>query len=170
MLLTPHFTLEEFTQSATAQRLGFDNKPDPQIVGNLRVLAEGMEQVRAMTGHPIHVNSAYRSEELERALCQNDYRSWCQRHGKDRTTAWAEYFARKAHPKGLACDFTCWAYGTPAEIVRAIKAAGIPFDQLILEGTWVHISFARDAEGKMRGEVLVATFGVDGVNYSAAPV
>lgn len=169
MLLTPHFTLEEFTESPTAHRLAIDNTPSQAIVGNLRVLAEGMEQVRQMTGHPIHVNSGYRCEALELALCQLDFEAWCAKHSRSRTDAWPEYFERKAHPKGLACDFTCRAYGNPLEIVRAVRAAGIAFDQLILEGTWVHISFARDAEGKMRGEVLVATFGKDGVSYAGAP-
>lgn len=169
--LTPHFSLAELTQSATATRLGIDNEPDAATIHRLRVLAEGMEQVRAMTGHPIHVNSGYRCEALERVLCALDFKGWAARHEKpmgteeEREASWQEYFDRKAHPKGMAADFTCHAYGTPKEIVRAIRAAGIQFDQLILEGSWVHISFYRDAEGKMRGEVLTATFNANGVDY-----
>lgn len=166
-MITPHFSFEELIHSDTAERLGIDNQPPPQVAGHLRVLAEGMEQVRAVTGHPIHVNSAYRCEALERLLTQRAFASWCRKRGKlPDEASWAEYFAKKAHPQGLGCDFTCRAYGTPREIVRAIIAAGIQFDQLILEGSWVHISFVRDAEGNMRNQVLRATFTAAGATYT----
>ena len=47
---------------------------------------------------------------------------------------------------GEAADFICPRFGTPAEIVAAVRDSGIPFDQLILEyarngGGWVHMSF-----------------------------
>lgn len=175
MQLTPHFTLEELTRSTTATRLGIDNTPTGPALNNLHVLAEGLEQVRAMTGQPLWIHSGYRCEALEHILAAKDFDSWCRQHKRpttpeDRVQNWADYFARKAHPKGMAADFTCAAYGNPLEIVRAIKASGIKFDQLIMEGTWVHISFARDTEGKMRNEVLVATFSAGGVTYAASPV
>lgn len=164
MNLTPHFSLEELIHSDTATRLGIDNSPGPQVLANLLVLANGMEQVRAVLGQPINVNSGFRCEELEKVLCAKDFAAWCNRNGKMRTdpAAWAEYFKRKAHPKGFACDFTCPKFGTPLEIVKALVKAGIKADQIIQEGTWVHISF----DPKMRGQVLTATFNGGTPSYT----
>lgn len=164
MNLTPHFSLEEFIQSDTATRLGIDNSPGLQVSANLMILANGMEQVRAVLGQPINVSSGFRCEELEKALCAKDFAAWCNRNGKMRTdpAAWAEYFKRKAHPKGFACDFTCPKFGTPLEIVKALIKAGVKADQIIQEGTWVHISF----DPKMRGQVLTATFNGGTPSYT----
>jgi hypothetical protein len=51
----------------------------------------------------------------------------------------------------------------PKDLARAIIAAGIQFDQLIYEGTWVHIGLAA---GKLRNQILTATFAPGGVVYS----
>lgn len=163
--LSPHFTLEELTVSDTATRLGIDNTPGLVVSGNLLALARGMEMVRTILGgRSIHVNSGFRCEELEKVLCAKDFVAWCSRNGKMRTdpAAWAEYFKRKAHPKGFACDFTCPKFGTPLEIVKALIKAGIKADQIIQEGTWVHISF----DPKMRGQVLTATFNGGTPSYT----
>jgi hypothetical protein len=108
MKLTENFYLEEFTQSDTALRLGIKNIPSPHVMGNLKVLADGMEKVRALLGHPITISSG----------------------------------------------FKCWKFGTPDEIVRKLKASDIKTDQVICEGTWVHISFAP----AMRNQYLRALF------------
>lgn len=140
--LSEHFTLAEAVASSTAIRMGIDNTPTQTQLDAMRVAAAGMEQVRAVLGQPIHVDSWLRVEALERVLTANDYRAWCARHEHPVTsTSWDEYFARKGHPKGYAVDFICPAFGTPADVVQAIRASGIRFDQLLCEGTWVHISF-----------------------------
>lgn len=155
MNLTEHFTYKEFTDSATAQRLGIDNIPSQAVEINLGVLANGLELVRSLLGFHMHINDAYRCEALERVLARNDFIGWCRRHGKEEDSeSWAEYFALKAHPQGFAADFTCAQFGTPEQIVRAIKASGLPVDQCICEGTWVHISFAPE----LRGRFMVAVF------------
>ena len=158
MKLTEHFTLEELTLSETAVRNGIDNTAPPGILPRLRVLARGLERVRRIIKRPLHINSGYRCEALERVLCAKDYAGWCARHGKDPKAAWGEYFARKMHPKGYAADFICPLFGPPLKIVRAVKKAGIKFDQLIEEGTWVHISF----DPQLRGEILTAHFDASG--------
>lgn len=156
MKLTDHFTLAELSRSDTATRLGIDNDPPTVLLPNMATLALGLEQCRARLNHtPLHILSAYRCEELERVLCAKDYAAWCRRHGRHvGVESWAEYFARKAHPKGWAADFVCPAFGSPQAIVGALQDCGIRYDQLIGEGTWVHISFAP----AMRGEVLSAQF------------
>ena len=37
MQLTANFTLEEFTRSTTADRLGIDNTPNAQEIANIRL-------------------------------------------------------------------------------------------------------------------------------------
>ena len=162
--LTDHFTLHELSHSDTAVRLGIDNTAPDRIITALFVLAVGLEKVRALLGFPLRVSSGYRCEELERVLCAKDFAAWCSRHGKHQgAQAWDEYFARKAHPKGYAADFTCPAFGDPLAIVKAIEASEVEFDQCIMEGgTWAHISFAP----AQRREVLTATFTGGTASYS----
>jgi hypothetical protein len=42
-MLSEIFTLDEFVFSQTAARLGIDNSPSPEIVANLRRLAQALE-------------------------------------------------------------------------------------------------------------------------------
>lgn len=160
MNLTEHFTVEEFIASDTAVRLGIDNMPqDGDVIIRMTKVAQAMEQVRKILGAPIKINSGYRCEELERVLCAKDFAAWCKRHGCDPIlpSTWNTYFARKAHPKGMAVDFVCPGFGLPIDIVRAIAKTDIKFDQCIQEGDWVHMAFG----GSGAREVLTATF-VDG--------
>ena len=163
MNLSEHFTLAEAVTSSTAQRMGIDNTPSPEAIERMKAQAAGMEFVRAVLQHPIHVDSWYRCEALERVLCDVDYRSWCKRHGRDVTNdTWRDYFRVKAHPKGLATDFICPSFGSPGEIAAKLATTvSLKFDQLIMEGTWVHISFAPS----MRRIVRTAVFSKGEVAY-----
>ena len=138
MQLSPHFTLEELTHSQQAVRASIDNTPTDQVViENLRTTADMLEAVReVLGGHPILVSSGYRCPKLNTLI------------GSSGTSQ---------HPKGLAVDFTCPAFGTPKQICQHLIDEGFNFDQLICEGTWVHISHA-DAGHPFRREVLTAVF------------
>lgn len=138
MNLTEHFSLSELTASATAQRLGIDNHPGLEIISHLTQLAMQLERVRhALGDKPMIISSGYRCPELNKAV------------GGAR---------RSAHMEGWAADFTCPDFGSPLEIVRALAATNLPFDKLIQEGRWVHISFKPGA----RRQVLTAHFNPDG--------
>lgn len=141
--LSDHFTLAELCHSETAIRKGLPNTPSPEIRSNMGVMAQGLEAVRSLLGGvPIIVSSGYRSPELNRAI------------GGSPTSA---------HCQGWAADFIAPAFGTPLEICTEIAASGIPFDQLIEEGTWVHISF----DPRCRRDVKTAHFGLNGaVKYT----
>lgn len=143
MNLSEHFHLDEFTHSQTAIRKAIPNIPSPEIMGNLKDVADGMEKVRALLGNkPITVSSGYRSPKLNAAVKGSE---------------------TSAHMLGHACDFICPSYGKPIDIVKKIQASDIDFDQVIQEGTWVHISF----DPKNRKQVLTALFdGNGGVRYS----
>lgn len=141
MMLSAHFSLDELTRSSTAVRLGIDNTPQGDVMAHLKVLAAGLERVRDALGNPMLIDSGYRCEALNAAVKGSTH---------------------SAHMQGYAADFTCPGFGTPLEIVRAIQASDIRFDQCIQEGTWVHISF----DPRMRREVLTAHFEGGKVSYT----
>jgi hypothetical protein len=139
--LSPHFTLEEFTRSEAATRKGLDNTPDADTLEVLRSTAIGLEEVRALLDAPIEVTSGYRSPKVNSAVGGS---------------------ATSQHCKGEAVDFRAPQFGTPLEICREIMASDIVFDQLIYEGTWVHISFA----SQPRRSMLTAHFNGGRVTYT----
>ncbi len=119
--LSPNFTLEEMTVSQTAERRGLSNKPTPKVLAELKKTAARMEEVKSILGGlPVLINSAYRSPAVNMAV------------GGVPTSA---------HCFGYAVDFIAPKFGSPLAICHALKKAGIRMDQVIEEGTWVHISF-----------------------------
>ena len=133
--LSDHFTLEELTFSSTASAHGIDNSPGPEQREHLFSLACGLETVRAMLGgRSLHIDSGYRCPSLNQLV---------------------RGVPSSAHVTGYAADFICPEFGSPLDIVRVLSnQKALAFDQLIQEGTWVHISF----EPKVRREVLTAHF------------
>ena len=139
--MTENFPYEEMTASDYAIRHGLDNTPSDTSKVRLLETAKQMEVVRSLLGNnSIHVNSAYRSPTLNRAS------------GGSPTSA---------HCLGYAVDFTCHGFGTPYEIVEHLKSSGLKYDQLIYEGTWVHISF----DPRYRQQTLTAVFSKNKTTY-----
>ena len=67
--MTQHFTLKEFTSSATAKRLGIDNTPPAAVRAKLKTLAQNvLEPLRKAWGKPIIVSSGYRCPRLNKAI------------------------------------------------------------------------------------------------------
>jgi len=130
--LTAHFALEEL---ACTQHREFDNTPPPEVVGTLRTTAARMEEVRRLLGdRVISISSGYRCRGLNRAV------------GGSRTSA---------HLTGHAVDFNCYGFGEPLTVCRALAASALSFDQLIEEGSWVHVSF----DPRLRRQVLTRRDG-----------
>lgn len=129
MQLSENFSLEEFSQSQTASRLGIDNSVPKEILKNLVRTANCIEIVRELLGTPVIITSAYRCPALNEAI------------GGSPTSD---------HPNGFCVDFISPQFGSPYEIASAIAKSGIKFDQLILEYGWVHIS----SNPAYRGEIL----------------
>ena len=127
MNLSPHFSLAEFAASAEAVRAGIDNSPPDSVIPALERTALGLEAVRVRLGTaPITITSGYRCLALNRRLGSKD---------------------TSQHVLGQAADIICPRFGTPTQIVAALRDSGIPFDQLILEfagsgNGWVHVSFS----------------------------
>lgn len=142
MKLSEHFNLNEFTISQTATRKGIDNTPPEPVIERLRMLAATLERVRGLLGNsPIRISSAYRCKELNRAIGSGD---------------------TSAHVLGYAVDFTCPIFGTPKEVAQEIAASSIKFDQLIYEGTWIHLSI----DPRNRRELLTAHFKNGKASYT----
>ena len=133
-MLSDHFSLDEFTASQEATRHSIGNTPSAKVVENLRMLAALLEQVRTLLGgHSIRISSGFRSLVLNRHIGS---------------------FDTSAHVRGYAADFTCPAFGTPLEVAKEIAESNLKFDQLIYEGTWVHIS----CDPQNRRQLITARF------------
>ena len=142
MNLSQHFTREEFEFSQTATRLGLDNTIPPELMDNAKRMAEMMEFIRAALGNrPVRISSGFRGAALNTAI------------GGSKTSA---------HMKALACDFTCPSYGSVYQTAEVLAAILDDFDQLIYEGTWIHVGLS---ETFPRREILTATFPNGKVKY-----
>ncbi len=63
--LSPHFSLLELTESATARQRDIANIPPPEAVENLKRLCKGtLEPLRKALGLPVIITSGYRCKEL----------------------------------------------------------------------------------------------------------
>ena len=144
-VVTPSFRLSEFLVSDMAVRRGIDNTPSATQLANVRnILAPGMQEIRDILGLPIFITSGFRSVAVNKAVGGS----------KD-----------SQHCDGLAADFKCPAMGLPSTVAKFLLVHGsrLPFDQLIMEGGWVHVSFVSKDP---RHDVLTAHFTPAGVTYT----
>jgi putative chitinase len=132
MNLSEHFTFEELTITDHRQ---FDNTPNVEETENLTRLAEFLEQVKTVLGgKPIMVNSAFRSEAVNNAV------------GSRNTSQ---------HRIGCAADIRVPGM-TPDEVVKAVIASGIGYDQIIREfDRWTHISVPNTKDMTPRRQALI---------------
>ncbi|OWQ53997.1 peptidase M15 [Stenotrophomonas maltophilia] len=117
MQLTANFSLAELTVTDR----NMPNVPNEAEVASLRSLAEMILQpLRNALGKPVRVNSAFRSEAVNRAVGGT---------------------ATSQHRLGQAADIHVPGM-TSVEVAKKIVALGLPFDQVIEEfGSWVHVSY-----------------------------
>jgi len=130
--MTPHFTLDELTHT---DHRTLDNTPNEQELANLQRLAEFLEDVKeVLGGKPIMVNSAFRSKQVNDAVGSKD---------------------TSQHRTGCAVDIRVPGL-TPDEVVKAIIASGLPYDQIIREfDRWTHVSIPNTPEAKPRKQALI---------------
>jgi len=130
--LSPHFTLEELTHTDHRE---FDNTPNDSEKNNLKRLAEFLEQVKdVLGGKPIMVNSAFRCKQVNDAVGSKD---------------------TSQHRIGCAADIRVPGM-TPDEVVKAVIASGIGYDQIIREfDRWTHISVPNTITDTPRRQALI---------------
>ena len=138
MNLSPHFTLDELTHTDHRE---IDNTPNQAEIENLQRLANFLEEVKTVLGgKPVMISSGFRCKALNDAVGSKD---------------------SSQHRVGCAADFRVPGM-TPDEVVRAIIASGLGFDQVIREfsdpvkgGGWTHISIPNQASGSPRKQALI---------------
>ena len=130
--MTEHFTLAELTATSHRQ---FDNTPNEAETANLQRLAEFLEQVKtALDGKPIMINSGFRSKQVNDSVGSKD---------------------TSQHRIGCAADLRVPGMA-PDAVVKAVIAAGLPFDQIIREfDSWTHISVTNTPDGAPRRQALI---------------
>jgi len=132
MQLSEHFTLEELTATSHRQ---FDNTPNASEMANLVRLAAFLEEVKtALGGKPVMINSGFRSKQVNDSVGSKD---------------------TSQHRIGCAADIRVPGM-TPNEVVKAIIASGIGYDQLIREfDSWTHLSVPNDTSTAPRKQALI---------------
>lgn len=115
-MLSPHFSSEELTRTHT----GIPNMPSGEALARLSETAKQLEKVRALLGGPLMISSGYRSPAVNKAV---------------------RGVSTSAHCLGYAADFDPPAGMSHYDAAVKIAHSDIPFDQLILEFGWIHISF-----------------------------
>lgn len=132
MNLSPNFTLEELTHTDHRE---FDNTPNEAELENLKRLAAFLQEVKAVLGgRPIIINSGFRSKQVNDAVGSKD---------------------SSQHRVGCAADIRVPGM-TPDEVVKAVIAAGLPFDQVIREfDRWTHISVPNLPDSTPRKQALI---------------
>ena len=140
--LTPHFELQEFTESATARSHGIDNVPPFEAVENLKFLCVfTLEPLREALGMPIIITSGYRSKALN-----------------DRIT---HHSSTSQHMNGEAADFYV-GWNSPKEkaplrrelLIKAFRQIitddSIVFDQCIIYPSFIHVSYVRNGKNRSK--------------------
>lgn len=127
--LSKNFTLEELSRTSS----GLPNSPSKPVIQNLQALVSNILQpLRDHLGKSIHINSGYRSPEVNKAIGGA---------------------TNSQHTFGEAADIVVEGF-TPQQLAQYIDSLNLPFDQLIQEPTWVHVSFRASNN---RHERLIAT-------------
>lgn len=132
MNLSEHFTLKELT--ATSHR-EFDNTPNESEIANLTRLALFLERVKAVVGmKPVMINSGFRSKQVNDSVGSKD---------------------TSQHRIGCAADLRIPGM-TPDQVVKAVIASGLPYDQIIREfDAWTHISIPNSPALFARRQALI---------------
>lgn len=126
-----YFTYDELSRSATAKRLGIDNRPSDDIKSQLKALVENiLDPLRKAWGEPIIVTSGYRCPKLNKAVggAKNSQHVW-----------------------GQASDIRTLS-DKPEDnkrLLRLLLSLNLPYDKLIAEYVnakgepdWIHVSYS----------------------------
>lgn len=123
-----NFTISELIHSDTAIRHNINNMPDINSLDcMLDLIVYCLQPIREKIKKPMIITSGFRNKEVNKLV------------GGSSTSQ---------HTKGQAADIKVSGM-TPSKLYTYILNSGIEYDQLILEPTWVHISYVKDKNRKM---------------------
>ena len=128
--ISKNFSYREFEASNKADEKGICNVITSfEVRDAIKALVDTVLQpLRDAWGKPLHINSGYRCPELNREV------------GGAPTSQ---------HVKGEAADVAC---DKPVELARLAAAMCLPYDQMIIYPTFVHISHR--LKGQQRAQIL----------------
>ena len=128
--ISKNFSYREFEASDKADEKGICNVITSfEVRDAIKALVLNVLQpLRDAWGKPLHINSGYRCPELNREV------------GGMPTSQ---------HVKGEAADVAC---DKPVELARLAAAMCLPYDQMIIYPTFVHISHR--LKGQQRAQIL----------------
>ena len=118
--LSENFTYKEFEESETADKLGIDNTIKRDLIRNniKELVFHILQPLRDKFDVPIHINSGYRCLKLNAAIGG---------------------VPSSQHVMGQAADIVVEGK-KPIEIAKMIVEMGLPYDQIGLYDTFVHVS------------------------------
>lgn len=128
MKLSYHFDLSEFTRSEIADKKGIDNRVDylenPWVIDNLEKLCRcTLEPIRRYINEAVFISSGFRCERLNEAVGGT-------RNSQHRTGEAADIYFNSFKSKWYEV------------VIYLITSPHIPFDQLIIYPTFLHISLS----------------------------
>lgn len=140
LILSPHFSLDEFTRSQTAYARGIRNVPTLKQVENMQQLCINvLEPLRCYNQGPVVIGSGFRCAELNKAVGG---------------------VSSSQHMQGQAADLHLPNLSVGRAWFSWIEAH-CEFDQLIMEHTtknstdwWIHVSYVAPSVGKNRKQVI----------------
>ena len=140
-VLTPHFKLREFTESATAMKHGIDNRPTPEVVENLqRLCTHTLEPLREKLGLPIIITSGYRTKKLNEIIVH------ASRKSQHMSGQAADFYVTQGPVQGSRVQ------GSRELLIQAfrliIEDESIDFDQLILYPNFIHVSYVSQEKNR----------------------
>lgn len=141
-ILTPHFTLQEMTESLTAKKHGIANVPPPEAVENLRKLCIGtLEPLREKLKQPVVITSGFRCQQLNEIIVH------ASRKSQHMSGQAADFYAVQSSKfKAQGDEGSKLNVQSSRELlIRAfrliIEDESIDFDQLIIYPTFIHVSY-----------------------------
>ena len=130
--ISKNFSYHEFEVSETAHTYRIDNTIKSfEVRDAIKALVDNVLQpLRDKAKRPLNISSGYRCAALN---------------------AKVGGAASSQHCKGEAADVWC-ATLTPYQLAKVVQENGIPYDQMILYPSFLHLSFRK--EGKQRMQLL----------------
>lgn len=127
-MISKNFKYSEFEYSDMAKKHGIDNTIPSELKPNVKALVDNVLQPLRDVWGAMPINSGYRCRELNEKV------------GGVETTQ---------HRRGEACDVKC---SNPIKLAKLAKDLGLPFDQIGVYSTFLHISHKRN--GNNRGHIF----------------
>ena len=178
--LSPHFSLLELTESATARQRDIANIPPPEAVENLKRLCKGtLEPLRKALGLPVIITSGYRCKELNNIVNRSSKTSqhmlgqaadfYISDDGSMRQSRGSKFnglrpvqgstgFAQVKVQCGKAAVQGSKVLGRRELLIMGFRLIilneDIDYDQLILYPTFIHVSYV--SRSKNRRKIIKA--------------